>query len=369
MRSRFTATLAVVFGLAGVAVAQFAPGNLVVLRVGDGSAALGNSGTASFLDQYSPTGVNQSPMVTYSNPTTGGTRLVASGSTVSEGYITRSADGTQIVVSGYDNAVGTATIASNLSSVTPRVVNGVDAAWNTTRLGSSTGANFSGGNIRSAWSNGTNTWATGSNTGVVVHPGDTAMSTTLTNLRVVGVFNGNLYYTTQSGSNRGIYQVGTGLPTATGTTATNVINTGASGGSVGFAINAAGNVAYIADERPTGTGGGIQKWTFDGTNWALAGTFNSLSGTNGARGLAVDFSGANPVLYATTNDSRLITITDTGANFTDAAIVLATAGTNQAFRGLTFTPVPEPVTVGLIGAAVLGCGAFVRRKLAGVAIA
>lgn len=37
--------------------AQFTPGNLVVVRIGDGSAALTSAGTAVFLDEYTPAGV------------------------------------------------------------------------------------------------------------------------------------------------------------------------------------------------------------------------------------------------------------------------------------------------------------------------
>ena len=53
----------------------------------------------------------------------------------------------------------------------------------------------------------------------------------------------------------------------------------------------------------------------------------------------MDFSGAQPVIYATTAENganRLVSITDTGV--ASAAITLATAGVNQILRGVTFTP-------------------------------
>ena len=59
----------------------------------------------------------------------------------------------------------------------------------------------------------------------------------------------------------------------------------------------------------------------------------------GARGLAVDFSGARPVLYATTAESttnRLVTLVDAGP--ASPVITLVTAGPNQLYRGLAFTP-------------------------------
>jgi hypothetical protein len=70
----------------------------------------------------------------------------------------------------------------------------------------------------------------------------------------------------------------------------------------------------------------------------MAYAFTSLTNV-GARGVAVDFSGAHPVIYATTAESstnRLVVITDTNA--TAPATTLATAGVNQIFRGVTFAP-------------------------------
>ena len=66
--------------------------------------------------------------------------------------------------------------------------------------------------------------------------------------------------------------------------------------------------------------------------------FTSLTNV-GARGVAVDFSGVQPVIYATTAESstnRLVAITDTGA--ASAAATLATAGVNQIFRGVALAP-------------------------------
>jgi hypothetical protein len=69
-------------------------------------------------------------------------------------------------------------------------------------------------------------------------------------------------------------------------------------------------------------------------SYAFAGITNI-----GARGVAVDFSGAQPVIYATTAEAttnRLVSITDTGAASTVTR--LATAGGNQLFRGVALTP-------------------------------
>jgi hypothetical protein len=67
--------------------------------------------------------------------------------------------------------------------------------------------------------------------------------------------------------------------------------------------------------------------------------------------LTVDFSGANPIVYATTveaNANRLVRITDAGVGST--ATLLATASTNTVFRGVAFAP--KPCAPALLSAAV-----------------
>lgn len=378
MRLRIGMVLAAVVGLTGAAGAQFSQGNLVVLRVGDGSAALSNAGTSTFLDQYNPvTPAQAMPMLTVANPTTGVNRIVMSGTAASEGQITRSGDGTRIIVAGYNIDVGTTGVASTSSAAVNRVVNSVDINGVTARVGA-TSTNFSGNNIRSAASiNGTSAYAVGGNSGTVLLPDNTTIFNTVTNQRVANIYNNNLYFSTAQGNQtagntvNGIYRF-TGTPTAS-STPTQLFNIAPGSATAAdqaspyaFAVNPTETVIYVADDRSTTNGGGIQKWTFNGTTWSRAGTFSNLFTTLGARGLAVDFSGANPILYATTtqtNGNLLVALTDTGNNFGDAFTVLATAPTNTAFRGVVFSPVPEPATVGLVAAAVLGVGAVVRRRL------
>jgi len=109
----------------------------------------------------------------------------------------------------------------------------------------------------------------------------------------------------------------------------------------GFAISPDGNTAYVADDGgATGdTVGGIQKWTkSENTSWARQYIF-----TTTARGLTVDFSGANPVIYATTTETpnnKIIKIVDTGSSAT--AVNVASAGTNYVFRGVDFSPAATP---------------------------
>src|SRR6185295_20015486 len=84
--------LAVLLGMVLVpAFAQGAaltPGNVVVVRVGDGAAALAGTGTAVFLEEYTTAG---SLVQTIAIPTTtsgANRRLVMTGTTTSEGILT-----------------------------------------------------------------------------------------------------------------------------------------------------------------------------------------------------------------------------------------------------------------------------------------
>src|SRR5437870_11935917 len=93
-----------------VHAAAFTPGNLVIYRVGDGSAAITSAATAVFLDEYTTAG--GSPVQSIAMPTVvngSNKRLTAAGTSTSEGLLTRSVDGNYLTATGYDTAVGTAT--------------------------------------------------------------------------------------------------------------------------------------------------------------------------------------------------------------------------------------------------------------------
>jgi hypothetical protein len=357
------ATIAII-ALINSAQAQFTAGNLVVLRDGDGSAPLSNAGTAIYLDQFTTSGVLVNSLAI---PSTGSSALVNSGTATSEGALNLSANGQYLVVAGYNAAAGTASIASSASATVPRGVATVNASGNYT-LAATSSSFFSGNNIRSAASDGAgNFWAAGANTGVAYmgnNSAATAVSASpLTNLRVLQTIGNNLFYSSGSGSSRGIYEV-VGNPTSVSTTAVGLITNGASASPYDFAFNANLTLAYVADSTAytTSSGiGGVEKWSYNGSAWVF--DYSISMGTNGATGLAVDFSQANPIIYATSADGKsLFDVTDTGSGST--AALLDTASANEAFRGLDFSPtnVPEPATVTLAG---IGLGAlwnFRRRK-------
>jgi hypothetical protein len=320
----------------------FEPGNLSVLRIGNSSATLASSGDPVFLDDYTTNGVMAKSIAI---PAQGPTSLIIGGTSTSEGAISRSANGNFIVMAGYNTDEPYASsLANSASTNVPRCVATIDFNGNYNFI-TNTQTAFSGNNIRSGASDGSNNfWAVGAVSGTVymglASPPATVQSA-LADSEVVNIFNGNLCLSSQKSAPLGIYSF-VGLPTTTA--ATNLLfATGSSSSPYGFAISPDNTIAYVADARAASSGGGIQKYTNNGT-WGLAYTIAAGS-TNGARGLAVSF-GQPPVIYATTTESsanRLIAITDT--NSSAVARVLATAAANEVFRGVQFTPAGSPPSI------------------------
>ena len=333
----------------------FQSGSLVVLQMGDGGAALTSAAAQVSLLEYDISGqLRQSLAIP---GTLGAARLTVAGSSTSEGYLSLSADAGSLTLVGYDAAIGTAAIASTTSAAANRVIDVVSASGGISRFASSASL-LSGQNIRSGVIAGSDAWAVGSSGGTVLMTGGSPGSiyNAITTLRVANAVSGDLMFSTQSGTTtRGIYRFN-GLPTASATP-TQLITTDSASRPVDFSFSANASVAYIADERSTG--GGVQKWVNAGGVWSLSYTLNA-GATRGARGLAVDFSGLNPVVYATTTQNELIKIIDSGGG--SVATVLAAAPANVEWRGLEFAPIPEPgETAAVTGGVLVGLAAWHRR--------
>ena len=338
---------------------DFTSGNLVVLRVGSGSPSLSSNTAPVFLDEFTIAGAS---VQTITVPSSSTGRVTISGSATSEGLMTRSTDGRFLVFGGYDADAATASVVTGTSATFNRIVARVDYQANidvTTKLTDA----YDGSNIRSAASiDGTAFW-TGGNGGSGL--GATAgtrysllgattsigLHATTTNIRAVGIFNGQLYSSAASGTVLGVVTVGTGVPTTAAQTITELPGFPTTGthSSYGFSINPTSDVAYVADDGAFGSGGGIQKWTFAASTWTLAYTLlNTGAATTAVRGLLVDWSGGNPVIYATTTTASanaLIKVVDAGSGST--ATTLATAPASTAFRDVAFAPLQVALPVEL----------------------
>jgi hypothetical protein len=346
-------------------LAAFGSGNLVVERIGDGSTALTSAAAQVSILEYTTAG---SSVQTISLPSTGVDQVTDSGSATSNGYL-NSYNG-YLGLPGYNSAAGTGSVAGTNTKV--GTVYGVDGNRASRTLFPTDTTIYAGNNFRSVIATGANTFYTtgtggGTSGGVWYYNGSsfTQISVTgtgtLTNMRNVEIYNNQLYVSSSSGAFVGISSIGSGLPTTSGQAATLQINMGAGASPYGFVMfdtdnNGALDLAYIADDR-TAAGGGLQKWTFNGSAWSqswalLVNASNQLSGTAlsgyaGMRGLTGTYANGTATLYATTSaetaNNRLISITDSGSTPSTATTVAA-AGANFVFRGLDFTPVAPDTT-------------------------
>ena len=332
----------IAFSEAGFA-ANFGTGNIVVLRADGGGAALTGNAAAVFLDEYTPSGTKLQSIALPTTASGSNKQLTISGTSTAEGALRRSVDGRYLSMGGYAVAPGTAT------SGVSRVVGQIDGTGNidTTTVVSGLASTSIRGVVTD---DGTRFWAAGGASGMqYVTLGQTTASTQInsaapTNLRVPGIFNNGsqnqLYVSSASGTFLGVGTVGSGLPTTGGQPPAILSGLPTSGthSSYGFFF-ADANTLYIADDGTSANGGGIQKWTYNGSTWSQIKILN-LATPVGFRGLTGYKSGSNVVIYATTNETsanRLVTVTDDGST-SPAFTTVATAAQYTVFRGVDLAP-------------------------------
>jgi hypothetical protein len=332
---------------------------LVVVQAGDGSVALTSSAAAAFLKEFTLSGSALQSIALPTAAAGSNNALTLSGSASSEGFLTRSVNTNYLTLGGYNAAPGTSGVTSGVGN---RVVGRISMDGTidtTTLLGDATGL----GNIRSTVSNDGGQFWVGTSSGAVRYTtfGSTGASTQLntaapTNMRVVNIYNGQLYVSSASGTFQGVGTDGPGLPTTSGQTPALLNGFPTASGPMAYDyVFADDNTLYVADDRNTGSGG-IQKWTQSAGTWSLKYTL-SVTATTGLRGLTgfADDAG-NFILFGTTSESsanKLVTITDlisaTVLPVSETFTTLATAQTNTAFRGVEM--VPEPASAMLLALA------------------
>lgn len=311
--------------------AQWAPGNLVVAIVGDGTTAL--SGQIAFpltLRQYSPAGVQVGADVALPTAASGIMRaLTTQSDETSEAGLQLSADGRYVLTQGYNAAPFTA--APGL--VSDRTFARIPSFLAADTVSGGPYAQFGGDSVRTLYSmDGNNFWVSSGSAGIdyVAYGGKSAAVQIVddwSSARYLTAFNGDLYYTSSDdnlGLSNTVYRI-PGMPT---TGPVNPIVDIAQNPSPRAMVFVGPDLLYLATS--TGSAGLIKYQLISGVWTEL---YRSGPATGGINGLAK--VGSN--LYATrSNGSELLEIVDTGTGFTASTIAVAPA--NTIFRGLVPTP-------------------------------
>lgn len=334
--------LAAAIGLAGwVTQAQqsFQPKHIAVLRAGDGVVPLHQKQAPAFIDEFAPGNFNKGPIMSVAIPTKGPDTIFFNGHAATEGMLSLSADGKLLAFAGYGGV--------NLlqQSGTPSLLDigrafcTVDAAGKSHTIIYEQHGGAEKMNPRGAVTDGKdNFWSCGnaSGTGYFDASGNGKLVSfaAVPDSRQVKIIGGTVY-TTLNGPDAIFINVQPGiysfqddgnpmpLPKERDTTlkmAMPVVKPYTK--IAGFDMNTAGTIAYTADADQ-----GIQKYVKTNGNWQLAYNFSmpqnipaAANHETGCFAVAVDFSGASPVIFATTtegyngsaNSNRVVQIVDTG---------------------------------------------------------
>jgi hypothetical protein len=356
---------AICFGVwAGSAAAQpITRGDIVVVRFGDGTAALGAFATPVFLDEYTPTGTLVRSIAV---PSAGTSALTVTGNATTEGILSLSQNGGLLVFAGYrkDAGAATATGANDTPATTNRVIGTLTPGGvvNTSiAITDGTAANF-----RSATTvNGSSYYtSTSAQVGYVASPGPASTTAAIDarNSRQVNLAGNVLYASNGSTTITDKVQSYGTLPTGAATPSPVVT----------LALADAVNGFFLADLNSAVAGidtvyalstveGLLRKFTFNGTSWAANGSITAAA----AQDLTGVVNGTTVQLYIT-SPASLFAFTDAsgiGGTLTGAlGAPLVNAPANTAFRGVGVFPVPEPAHLSILGAVAMALYCRRRRR-------
>lgn len=345
-RALRTTVAAAALAAAALAQAPLTFGNLFVVRIGDGVAALSNAATATFVDEYTPTGTLVQSIAMPTAVSGLNQPLTNSGTATSEGFLNLSSNGIYLTLGGYSAVPGTAAISATTSLLTPRVIGRIDLLGGVDTSTTITDG-YSAGNLRAVVStDGNQFWTSGTaaaNAGIryALLGGSTTVGLNLgapNNTRVVGIYDNRLFTSSSSTGFYGICQVGSGIPTTAGQPITLQPGFPSTVGPSSYDYYfASPTTLYVADDRAIVSNGGIQKWSLVGGAWTLQYTLVPPT-TLGCRGLTGWTQNGVTTLWATTG-ATLVTVVDAGVG--SAVTTLVTAPPNQALRGVRYLGKPS----------------------------
>lgn len=379
--------LALMLAPLAVQAGGFLPSNLAVLRIAPPAPGASATEAASpvYIEQFSKTTLNQTvsaATTVVALPTvataSGNRSLTLSGTSASNGGLTRSTNYYYLTLGGYNATVGGLTFddadpTSAFSSDVNRVIGRIDV-FGTTDTTTALSDAYDGDNFRNvASTNGVDFWTAGNHTydstthGVrYAELGAPLQSNGQTSLKVSGdpgntnrvhIFDGQVYASARSpggGAFRGVYLIGSESMEALPMTEsldgnqTNIIRSDPfSSGPYDFfmadlnpavnSLRADGTLtgidtAYLADSSL-----GIRKFVFNGTTWSLAYNIAVPGGVTGLAGEVVDgVVNLYGVTGVGTTGNSLIAVTDAGIG--SPVSTLATAPANHSFRGVALAP-------------------------------
>jgi len=319
---------------------QLTPGNMVILRVGDGSSTLNSNSRPLSLREINQSGSNVS---SYDVPTTdsgSNYRMTLRGSADTEFCINLTQDATKVVFPGYVVDPGTNNPHSTSSSTIPRGLGYMDntGAFNT----STTTTDYSALAIRGVTSySGTNFYSTGEQN-VTTTDGVRYFSTVGGSGGGSQIFDGNtrgIHISTYLGSDGNLKKVlvanGAGSVVAYGTYQDTLPTTSVSGNNFGLTTD--GNIIdfllldgdasvtgadllYVAYRPATDGDDVLAKYSYDGTSWTFRGSLirtspssnrfycQSINGYKNSSGNVVLFITGNTI---SSPGNALYTFTDT----------------------------------------------------------